>query len=79
MTYAPALSREYVAQRDADAGMERRDLGLAVGHALFTLYGEKRVAGLALDSETLRETLAQRVISELSAAGYVIRFVGTPR
>ena len=79
----PGLSiaggESYDAQRRADAGMLRRDVGLAVGHALFTLYGEKRAAPLALDSETVRETLAQRVLSELAAAGYRVTFIGASR
>jgi hypothetical protein len=69
----PALS-QYAHQRLCDKGMRHRDIGLAIGEALFAVYGERRVAGLALDSETVRETLAQRFLRELEGAGYRVEF-----
>lgn len=57
-------------------GRVHEEIGTAVAHALFTLYGASRTAGLSLDSTCVRETLAARVIGELEAAGYVVRWSG---
>ena len=62
-------------------GRKHRDVGRAIAESCFTLYGEKRTAGLALDSETVRETWAQRFLAEIEAAGYRVEFhrLGTHR
>ena len=57
-------------------GRVHEEIGTAVAHALFTLYGDRRTAGLSLDSTCVRETLAARVIDELDDAGYVVRWGG---
>ena len=61
-------------QRTTDPDFRVRDVGRAIAESCFTLYGEKRTAGLALDSETVRETWAQRFLAEVEAMGYRVEF-----
>ena len=76
-----SVEEDYLGQRTHDRGMKHRDVGRAIAESCFTLYGEKRTAGLALDSESIRETWAQRFLAELEAAGYRVTFsrLGTHR
>jgi hypothetical protein len=70
------LDPEYVRQRRADPDMLVRDVGLAIASSLQVIYGAPRVVDLALDSEQVREYLAEGVVAELQRAGYRLEFVG---
>lgn len=81
-TVYPALGvagDTYERQRRADAGMLRRDVGLALGESAFGLFHASVTDRMALDSETLRETWAQRFLRELEEAGYAVTYHGLRR
>ena len=70
------LPADYVHQRYADPDMKVRDIGRSIADTLWHCYGPSVRAALALDSEAVTETLGERFLAEMAAAGYSVTFTG---